>query len=84
MRDHGISKKHCVMESMAHSKMETGAAADIQHLFLLGITRHEVFWMLEDLITTSRAFSWEELNERAREGSITQSIFTQGAQALAS
>tara|TARA_B110000046_G_scaffold178183_1_gene205809 strand:- start:472 stop:816 length:345 start_codon:yes stop_codon:yes gene_type:complete len=72
MRDHGISKKYCVMESMADSNMETDAAADAQHLFLLGITRHEEFWLLEDLITTARAFSWEDLNERAQ--SLNQSL----------
>ena len=61
MRDMGISKQHCVLEHMPDGEMDNDASADVAHLFLLGVTRHELFWMLDDLIS-SGVFSWDDLN----------------------
>ena len=42
----------------------TTASADVAHLFLLGLTRHEIFWLLDDLIPS--CFSWDDLNAAAK------------------
>ena len=67
-RDCGVSKLYCVLESVGND-MSTDAVADLQHLFLLGITRHEIFWMLENFTSIrdgrrliAAAFTWEDLN----------------------
>ena len=64
-RDLGVSKAHCVLSHLPGSKPITDASADAAHLFMLGITRHEIFWMLDDLIS-SGCFSWAELNAQAK------------------
>ena len=49
---------------MPGSEPTTDASADTAHLFMLGITRHEIFWVLDDLIPS--CFSWDELNAAAK------------------
>jgi hypothetical protein len=65
-RDRGVSKQYCTLEHLPDTDMSTDAAADTAHLFFLGITRHEIFWMLDDLIRVAKCFTWDELNEQAR------------------
>ena len=61
-RDKGIARVHCALEHLGNN-MSTDAAADISHLFLLGVSRHELFWMLEDMTQgTDAPFSYDELN----------------------
>lgn len=52
---------HCVLEHLAGSNMETDACADLAHILLLGVTRSEIFLILDDLIPS--CLSWDELNE---------------------
>ena len=66
-RDKGIARLHCTLEHLGNN-MSTDASADISHLFLLGVSRHEAFWMLEDMTQGSDAqFSYDELNEQRKE-----------------
>ena len=63
-RDLGVSKAHCVLSHLPGSQPTTDASADVAHLFMLGLTRHEAFWMLDDLIPS--CFSWDDLNAAAK------------------
>jgi hypothetical protein len=62
-RDLGLARGHCVLMNLPDSNPTTDASADIAHLFLLGITRHEIFWMLDAFIPSQ--FSWDDLNARS-------------------
>ena len=64
-RDKGIGKLYCTLQGLAQKWDD--AAADISHLFLLGLSRHESFWMLDDM-TMGRhpVFTWEQLNDQRK------------------
>jgi len=58
----GVARVHCTLDHLGND-MSTDAAADISHLFLLGVSRHEIFWMLEDMTKGKNApFTYDQLN----------------------
>jgi hypothetical protein len=64
-RDKGVSKLYCVIEALLGGHPLEDIAPDIMHLFMCGITRHEGYWVLADLIGCG-AFTWDQLNAQRK------------------
>lgn len=64
LRCAGVSKVHCGLMYIPGAVMTLDARKDTMHLLWCGLTRHESYWMLDDLIPD--CFSWDQLNERRK------------------
>ena len=64
-RDKGIAKLRHTLGDLRNKTSD--AAADVSHLLLLGCSRHEIFWMLEDMTKgKDPVFTYEQLNEQRK------------------
>ena len=63
LRDAGVSKLYSVTTSLPDGHPTEDTPFDTMHVFLCGITRHEGFWVLDDLIDVAHAITWEDVNE---------------------
>ena len=62
LRDAGVARLQCVMDHWPGARLSQDLPLDVAHIFQMGITRMELFWVLDDLIS-AKCFSWEQLNE---------------------
>ena len=66
LRVAGMTKLYFPLMGFKSARLMQDLTADVMHIFLCGITRHEMFTMLEDLIHVGKCFTWDELNEQRK------------------
>ena len=64
MRCAGVNKLYCAQEFLPGASLTYDFRKDTMHLFWCGISRHEAYWLLDDMIP--ECFDWEQLNEQRK------------------